>query len=57
MSSDAAKALGKGLGIAVLASGTDFGAAADGIPSGVRPFDIGGEAQVLTILSSKFRAL
>ena len=37
------KALGERFGIAVLAPGTDLGAAANGIPSGVGPFDMGVE--------------
>jgi len=37
---DPAKPLSKRLGIAVLAARTDLDAAADGIPSGVGPFDV-----------------
>ncbi len=40
-----AEALGKRLGIAMLAAGTDFGAAADGVPGGVGPFDVGVEGE------------
>ena len=38
---DPAKPLRESLGIAVLASWADFGAATDGIPRGVGPFDFG----------------
>ena len=41
MALHAAKAFGKRLGVAVLASGADLGAAADGVPGGVGPFDVG----------------
>jgi hypothetical protein len=40
MSLDPAKPFRESLSIAVLASGTDFDAAADGVPGGVRPFDV-----------------
>ena len=41
MTLDPAKALRKRFGIAVLAAGTDLGAAANGIPGCVGPFDVG----------------
>jgi hypothetical protein len=40
MTLDPAKPLRESLGVAVLASGADFRAAADGIPGGVGPFDV-----------------
>jgi len=43
MSLDAAKPLRKRLGIAVLASGADLDAAADGVPGRVGPLDMGVE--------------
>ena len=39
MAGHAAKALGKGLGVAMQAAGADLGAAADWIPRRIRPFD------------------
>ena len=39
MAGHAAKALGKGLGVAMQAAGTDFGTAAHRIPRSVRPLD------------------
>jgi hypothetical protein len=41
MSLDPAKPLRKRLGVAVLAAGADLYAAANGIPGGVGPFDMG----------------
>ena len=37
----AAKSFGKGFGITVGAAGTDFDAAAHGVPGGIGPFDFG----------------
>jgi len=39
MAFDAAKAFGEGFGVAMFAAGADFGAAADGVPGCVGPFD------------------
>jgi hypothetical protein len=41
MSFDATKPLSESLGIAVFASGANFGAAADWVPGGVGPLDFG----------------
>ena len=41
MTLNPAKAFGESLGIAMLATGTDLGAAANRIPGGVGPFDFG----------------
>lgn len=41
MSLNPTKALGEGLRVAMLASGADFGAATDGVPGSVGPFDSG----------------
>jgi hypothetical protein len=41
MSLDATKPLRESLGIAVLAPGADLRAAADWVPGGVGPFDVG----------------
>lgn len=38
MASHPTKALGKSLSVTMLTAGTDLGTAADGVPSGVRPF-------------------
>ena len=40
MSGDAPEPLGERLGVAMGASGADLGAAPDGVPGGVRPFDV-----------------
>lgn len=39
MALDAAETLGEGFSVAMFAAGTDFGAAADGVPGCVSPFD------------------
>jgi hypothetical protein len=41
MAFDAAEPLGERLGIAVLATGTNLGAAANWVPGSVSPFDLG----------------
>ena len=53
MALDAAKPLRKRLGVAVLAARADFRAAADGVPGGVRPFDLGVQGHVAERLSSE----
>ena len=40
MTLNPAKTFGKSLGVAMLATWTDLGATADGVPGGVCPFDL-----------------
>lgn len=44
-----AKSLGKRFSVAMLASGADFGAAADGVPGCVGPFDVRVEGQGVAV--------
>ena len=50
MALHAAEALGKRFSIAMLAAGANLGAATDGVPGGVGPFDVGIEARGVRLI-------